>query len=91
MASVRKGFLFHLALRIGCVIIPPQTVFVGGYTVFTLSVRPSVRPLHFVFLITLRVMDGISSNLAYTFIFTGQIFIIKIRGRGHFYESYFPL
>ena len=23
---------------------PPQTVFVGGYTVFTLSVRPSVRP-----------------------------------------------
>ena len=22
---------------------PPQTVFVGGYTVFTLSVRPSVR------------------------------------------------
>ena len=23
---------------------PPQTMFVGGYTVFTLSVRPSVRP-----------------------------------------------
>ena len=23
---------------------PPQTVFVGGYTVFTLSVRPCVRP-----------------------------------------------
>ena len=24
--------------------IPPQTVFVGGYTVFTLSVRPNERP-----------------------------------------------
>ena len=23
---------------------PPQTVFVGGYTVFTLSVRPNERP-----------------------------------------------
>ena len=67
---------------------PPQTVFVGEYTVFTLS----VRPLRFVFLITSRVMDRISSNLAYTFISTGQILIIKkIRARGHFYESYFPL
>ena len=26
------------------VFIPPQTVFVGGYSVFTLSVRPSDRP-----------------------------------------------
>ena len=52
---------------------PPQTMFVGGYTVFTLS----VRPLRFVFLISLRAMDGISSNLAYTFISTGQILIIK--------------
>ena len=63
---------------------PPQTVFVGGYTVFTLSVlpsvRPSVHPLRFVFLITLRVMDGISSNLAFTFISTGQILIIKNKG-----------
>ena len=25
------------------VFIPPQTVFVGGYTVFTLSVRPNER------------------------------------------------
>ena len=53
-------------------------MFVGGYTVFTLS----VHLLRFVFLITLRVMDGISSNLAYTFIFTGQIFIIKKLGLG---------
>ena len=27
----------------GILLYPPQTVFVGGYTVFTLSVRPSVR------------------------------------------------
>ena len=26
---------------------PPQTVFVGGYTVFTLSVRPFVRNVLF--------------------------------------------
>ena len=63
----------------------------GGYTVFMLSVRcggvycfhvvrPSVHPLRFVFLITLRVMDGISSNLAYTFISTGQILIMKNKG-----------
>ena len=63
-------------------------MFVGGYTVFTLSVRlsvrPSIRPLRFVFVITLRVMDGISSNLAYTFISIGQTLMIKIRARGHF-------
>ena len=28
-------------------IIPPQTMFVGGYTVFTLSVRPFVRNVLF--------------------------------------------
>ena len=67
----------------------PQTVFVGGYTVFTLSVnpglyvRPSVHPSqHFVSLISLRVIDGISSNLAYLFISTGPILIIKMYGLG---------
>ena len=63
-------------------IIPPpppsQTVFVGGYTVFTLSVRPE----RFVSLISLRVIDGISSNLAYLFIFTVPIFIMKMYGLG---------
>ena len=29
------------------IIPPPQTVFVGGYTVFTLSVRPFVRNVLF--------------------------------------------
>ena len=65
---------------------PLQTVFAGWYTVFTLSVRPSVRPsvrmLHFVSLISLRVIDGISSNLAYLFISTGPILIIKMYGLG---------
>ena len=31
-------------LSIFFISIPPQTVFVGGYTVFTLSVRPKFRP-----------------------------------------------
>ena len=73
---------------------PLQTVFVGGYTVFTLSVHPSVRasvrPKRFVFLISLRVMDGISSNLAYTFISTGQIIIIKSKDEGPFLWELFP-
>ena len=46
----------NFQLLIFYLLYPPQTVFVGGYTVFTLfvrlSVRPSVRPLRFVFLIT---------------------------------------
>ena len=61
------------------VIIPPAN-WVCGWVYCFHVVRPSVRPLRFVFLITLRVMDGISSNLAYTFISTGQILIIKNKG-----------
>ena len=43
----------HAYLYINCIVTiitfiyvytPPQTVFVGGYTVFTLSESPSVRP-----------------------------------------------
>ena len=34
-----KHFIFE-----NLYLYPPQTVFVGGYTVFTLSVRPSIRP-----------------------------------------------
>ena len=64
-------------------IIPPQTVFVGGYAVFMLSVRPSIRPsVTFCFLNIFRVIDGISSNLPYLFISTGQILIIKKYGLG---------
>ena len=49
-----------------------------------LSRCPSVRPQRFVYLISLRVMDGISSNLGYTFISTGQIIIIKSKDEGPF-------
>ena len=38
----------------------------------------------FLVLISSRVMDGISSNLAYTFISTGQIIIIKSKHQGPF-------
>ena len=59
-------------------------MFVGGYTVFTLSVRPSIRPFvrNVVSLISLRVIDGVSSNLAYLFMSTGPILIIKLYGLG---------
>ena len=43
-----------------------------------------LRALFLVFLISLRVMDGISSNFAYTFISTGQIIIIKSKDEGPF-------
>ena len=35
-------------------------------------------------------MDGISSNLAYTFISTGQIIIIKSKDEGPFLWELFP-
>ena len=78
--------------QIGYLLYPPQTVFVGGYTVFTLSVRPgkcknetfpwSVRPTEcvsvtFVSLISWRIIDGISQNFANTFICTRQILLIE--------------
>ena len=65
------------------IIIPPANCVCGRVYCFHVvrpSVCPSVRPLRFVFLITLRVMNGISSNLAYTFISTGQILILKKLG-----------
>ena len=64
--------MFHL--------YPSQTVFVGGCTVFRLSMRACVCPsVTFCFL---NIFDGISSNLAYAFISTGQIFIISQRTNG---------
>ena len=35
---------FKSILSFCYLLYPPQTVFVGGYTVFTLSVRPNERP-----------------------------------------------
>ena len=34
----------HFGVLVNESLYPPQTVFVGGYTVFTLSEHPSVRP-----------------------------------------------
>ena len=43
-------------------VMPPQTLFVVCYTVFTLSVRPCVRPWHFFFfLISWKRSDEYSS------------------------------
>ena len=41
------------------------------------SDRPTVCPKRFVSLITSRIIDGISSNFANTFIYTRQILLIK--------------
>ena len=80
------GWLQCYLARCYKLLYPPQTVFVGGYTVFTLSVLPTVCvcvcPLRFVSLITLRTFDGISSNFANTFICTRQILLIKKQGLG---------
>ena len=35
---------FPILIPLIAIFIPPQTLFVVGYTVFTLSVRPSVCP-----------------------------------------------
>ena len=53
-------------------------MFVGGYTVFTLSERPTERMFDRVSVSD--VIDGISSNFADTFICTRQIFLIKNKG-----------
>ena len=76
---------------------PPQTVFVGGYTVFTLSESPSDR-------LTDRVSETFSffnnfNNHGWNFIkFCKHIHINKanttnkkLRARGQYYWSYFPL
>ena len=39
----REGLKFNPVLTFLTYYTPPQTVFVGGYTVFTLSVCPSIR------------------------------------------------
>ena len=76
---------------------PPQTVFVGGYTVFTLSVRPdvraSIRPsVTFCFLNKLKSHGwNLIKPCIHIHIYRANTYNKKIRARGHFYESYFPL
>ena len=82
-------------ISISLIVIPPQTVFVGGYTVFTLSIRPCVRPsvfliVHNVFvslvsLLAHSVIDRISPNVANSFVSTRQILT---KGYGQFHELF---
>ena len=79
--------------QVTILLYPRQTVFVGGYTVFTLSERPSDRvSVTFCFL-------NILKNHGWNFIkFCKPIYMYKanttnrkLRARGLYYWSYFPL
>ena len=66
---------------------PPQTLFVVGYTVFTLSVRPCVRPS-----ITFCFLNNLESNCWIFIKLCKNIHICKtntlnkkVRARGQFY------
>ena len=41
---LEKSYYFAICITLKLLLYPPQTLFVVGYTVFTLSVRPCVRP-----------------------------------------------
>ena len=41
---LNKALIDKQHVYVYCLLYPPQTVFVGGYTVFTLSESPSDRP-----------------------------------------------
>ena len=60
------------------ILYPLQTVFVREYTVFTLSICPSIFPWRFGFsLIFSTSNDWMSSNLANTLISSRQTFLIE--------------
>ena len=75
-----------------CFLYPPQTVFVGGYsryTVFSLSIRPSVT---FCFLNNLKSHGwNLIKPCIHIHIYRANTYNKEIRARGHFYESCFPL
>ena len=68
-------FIEPCLIDISDFIIPPANFVCRGYTVFTLSVRVSVRPsVTLCFLNILNVIAGFSLNLANMFIYARQIF-----------------
>ena len=90
----------HSSLHVG-LLYPPQTLFVvippanfvcRGYTVFTLSVRPCVRPS--VTLCFLNILKGhcwiFIKPCKHVHICKTNFLDKKARARGQFYQSYFP-
>ena len=73
--------------------IPPANFVCGGYTVFTLSVRACVRPsLTFCFLNILKSHCWIFIKpCKHVHICKANTLDKKVRARGQFYWSYFPL
>ena len=79
------------------VIIPPTNFVCRGYTVFTLSVRPCVRP-SVCPSVTLCYLNILKSHCwifikpcKHVHICKTNVLDKKVRARGQFYQSYFPL
>ena len=53
-----KDMIARISQTLDFIVIPPQTLFVVGYTVFMLSIRPSVPPS-----VTLRFLAHLSRRL----------------------------
>ena len=75
------------------IFIPPANFVCRGYTVFTLSVRARVRPS-----VTFCFLNNLKSNCWIFIKLCKNIHICKtntlnkkVRARGQFYLSYFPL
>ena len=88
---------YHLSLLKKIFVIPPANFVCRGYTVFTLSVRasirPSVRPS-----VTLCFLNNSKSHCwifikpcKHVHICKTNTLDKKVRARGQFYKSYFPL
>ena len=87
-----QSVLKFLSLNCNCY-TPPANFVCRGYTVFTLSVRPSVRPS-----VTFCFLNNSKSHCwifikpcKHVHICKTNTLDKKVRARGQFYLSYFPL
>ena len=91
----------HIIKELNNIFIPPANFVCRGYTVFTLSVRPCVRPsvrpsVHPS--VTLCFLNILKSHCwifikpcKHVHICKTNLLDKKVRARGQFYQSYFPL
>ena len=94
--SIDSLFIDAPIVLVFFVFIPPAYFVCGGYTVFTLSVPPSVRPCMrpSVTLCFLNILKShcwiFIKHCKHVHIFNTNTFSKKVRARGQFYKSYFP-